>query len=345
MKYLIEIHHGIGDVVQMSGVIETLYYSDPDAEIGIIVYSENRAVLFKNDERVKWIYMINLNDMTKKELLNTVISIRRMQYDYAFISPISNKRAAQLLGMLIGAKITFGEQFVELSRVSKSFRLVQKKDVHIVERNNNVLLASGLVKNVEHPKLIGIESIERIKGDVNKLVGVCIGTSKPAKTWPLERYVDVAIELECRGYGVVFIGGKDEADRFPIELFQYHSHWYNYLGKVDLLGSAALTAECDVVLGGDTGIMHIAAAVDTPTVTIFSCSDPKYHAPYSDNSYIITTKLDCQYCYAKGGYRNCKEYKCINQISVEQVISLLQKVLDGTADDTYRFIRRLPDAQ
>ena len=69
MKYLIEIHHGIGDVVQMTGVWETLYRMDKDADIGVIINLYGRYELLRNDRRIKHIYLLNIHDMPKVQIL------------------------------------------------------------------------------------------------------------------------------------------------------------------------------------------------------------------------------------------------------------------------------------
>lgn len=327
MKYLIEIHHGIGDVVQMTGIIETIYTKDCDAMIDLVLYSENRSELFKNDKRVNKIFYVNLHNKCRTKLIKALISMRKQKYDYAFFSPISNVKGTRILAKIVSAKKSVGEQFKKNNH--RYISVLSNKNDHIVKRNNNLLLQSGFSDSVYNPILRGIE----YKGS-NSLttIGLCIGTSKPSKTWDQTNYIYIAEQLEKIGYIVYFIGGKSEREGFPIELFKEHSEWNNFLGKTDLIESAELLEQCSVVVGGDTGIMHIAAALDVPTITLFSCSDPSLHAPYSDKSYVLTANISCQYCYETGGYDSCHQYRCLEGITVEMVLEAIVGVIKNNAE-------------
>lgn len=339
MKYLIEIHHGLGDVVQITGVIETIYNGDSRADIGLILYDELRADLFEEDPRVNIIYFLNIKKRNK--IVETLKKIRDYRYDYVFFSPISNEIGIQLLAIFLGAKAYYGEQLILLSKISSKYHLINKKDEHIVIRNSRILEATGMFSPISDPKIEGLPKLPDVEGIGNKIIGLCIGTSKPSKTWFIDRYLEVAEYFEKQGYEIVFIGGKNEEKIFPIEVLNIHGAWHNFIGKLNIMESAALTRKCCLVLGGDTGIMHIAAAVNTPTVALFSCSDPRLHAPYSDKSYILTAGVECQYCYETSGYVDCLEYKCLKGITVEKVIEVMQGVLeDSPFVEQFRFKRK-----
>lgn len=334
MKYLIEIHHGIGDIVQMTGVVETLYNTDSDARIDLILLNDSRKSLLKNDHRIKTIYTLDIKNQTWTCLMETIKIIRGCKYDYIFYSSISNVRDTNILALCLNAKKNVGEQFRFLSHLSSRFLHVKKEKTHIVKRNANLLLTAGLTEQVFPPKLIIKETI---KVDSNRVIGLCIGTSKPQKTWAVENYIDVAKHFSSNGYDIVFIGGKVESEWISDEIFIKYPNWHNYMGKLSLTESAALVKSCNLVIGGDTGIMHIAAALNVATVAIFSCSDPGFHAPFSDKSYFLTASVPCQYCYETERLMKCQNYICLSSISVNQVTDLTTNVLKGTAGVIHKF--------
>lgn len=341
MKYLIEIHHGIGDIVQITGLMETINRTDQDAEIDVIVNSKMNAALLEEDTRIGQIFFLNLKTMTKIGIIQEVIKMRKKHYDYMFLSPISNQRDAQLLAAMVGAKNTFGEQLERISKWNKKYHYVPRQDVHIVQRNNNLLLSTKLVQSVCEPalkvkKIAAEKELEKLRAPI---IGICIGTSKSVKTWPLEHYLYVAEQMEQKGYNVVFLGGPQEVRAAKDVEWEKHPHWFNYMGKTDLQGSAALLKHCCVVVGGDTGAMHIAAAVGCATVTLFTCSDPKYHAPYSDKSYVVTANIECQYCYAQGGYNECAEYRCRDLIDKDEVLCVVERVAQKKEAERYKFTK------
>lgn len=342
MKYLIEIHHGIGDIIQITGLIQTISQMDNNSEIGVIVNSKINAQLLEGDTRIKSVYFLNLKTMSKISILHEVMKMRMERYDYMFLSPISNQRDAQLLAILVGAKNIYGEQLRLISKGSKKYHCVERKDVHIVQRNNNLLMATGMVQSVSDP-LLEIKKIpeeKKLEELEHPVIAICIGTSKEVKTWPVERYLYVAKELEKLGYNILFLGGMNEVKATEGVNWSKHPRWHNYIGKTTLMGSAALLRHCSVVLGGDTGALHMAAAVGCKTVTLFTCSDPKYHAPYSEQSYIITTNLECQYCYAQGTYNVCKNYQCRDLINQEEVLQVVECIAAKNEAEQYKFLTK-----
>jgi len=95
-------------------------------------------------------------------------------------------------------------------------------------------------------------------------VGFQPGARYPEKTVPPEIWRHVAKELESRGIGYVVMGGQDEtaeAERYP--------RARNLIGQLGLRASMGAAAALRVLAGGDTGFMHIAAAVGCPTITVF----------------------------------------------------------------------------
>lgn len=75
--------------------------------------------------------------------------------------------------------------------------------------------------------------------------------------------------------------------------------------------------------------MHMAAALDIPTVTLFGPTDPKEFAPYSYKNVNITLNFPCQYCYRKPAMYDCQNNECMKKISVGKV---LKKVTESLED-------------
>jgi lipopolysaccharide heptosyltransferase I len=77
----------------------------------------------------------------------------------------------------------------------------------------------------------------------------------------------------------------------------------------------ALMKKVDMYIGGDTGVMHLAAFARTPVVAIFGPTDVKINGPYSRKSTVVRRELTCSPCKNK----QCEERKCLSGISVDQV--------------------------
>jgi len=82
-----------------------------------------------------------------------------------------------------------------------------------------------------------------------------------------------------------------------------------------------LLKRCSLFIGGDTGPLHLAAAIKTQTIAIYGPSDPLRNGLYGDNHITIHKKLDCSGCYK----RRCDTIKCMEMISVEDVFSAVNR--------------------
>ena len=102
------------------------------------------------------------------------------------------------------------------------------------------------------------------------------------KCWPLERFLELAEKLEQRRVQVLFLWGPIEEERLgqlPAPLLPLHPP-----GLLDLAG---LLSRTDLFVGNDSGPSHIAAAVGTPTLTLFGPTDPRLWSPRSSRARIL----------------------------------------------------------
>ena len=92
--------------------------------------------------------------------------------------------------------------------------------------------------------------------------------------------------------------------------------------ETDINDMAALIGKCDMVIANDSGPMHIAAALNVPTIGLFGPTEPKKHGPYSENSaYIIKDDLDCIMC----NKLECPfDHECMKELSVKEVLTKVE---------------------
>lgn len=111
------------------------------------------------------------------------------------------------------------------------------------------------------------------------------GAGSPAKCWPVERFVELArLILRMRqahngGYGIVFVLGPVEQDRWPAEKVEGIRRGFPALVGPSLADLAGALKGAAAFVGNDSGVAHLAAAVGTPTVALFGPSDPKHFCP------------------------------------------------------------------
>lgn len=290
--------------------------------------------MFPIEAGIDSVYFIDFKTMSKYQILRESLKMRREKFDYLLLSPISNTRASQILALIVNSKMSVG---VQLKNTRKQ-KCISNELKHIVSKNLDLVKALGYSNNLEVPKLyiskIGL-SVE-IKDNT---IALCIGTSIPQKTWAIENYLKVARFFLEKGYYVVILGGKKE--RAELEKISLPKGIIDLTGKLSLIESAGVAGKSKLVIGGDTGVMHMAAAVGAATLTLFSCTNPYLHCPYSEHSYFYKKDLDCQFCaetiaIAEVGL-HCSDCKCIKEILPKDICSLAKDIIDGSADDMYKY--------
>jgi ADP-heptose:LPS heptosyltransferase len=103
-------------------------------------------------------------------------------------------------------------------------------------------------------------------------------------------------------------------------------------GAVDLTDLAGLLSELDLLVTGDTGPMHLAAAVGTPVVAIFGPSNPERYGPLSADARVLRVDLPCSPC---GQVRlppmRCRGHvpDCLDRIETDRVTSAALELLAG----------------
>jgi heptosyltransferase-2 len=98
------------------------------------------------------------------------------------------------------------------------------------------------------------------------------------------------------------------------------------VGKTSPQTLAAVLDQCKLLITNDTGPMHVAAAVGTPTVAIFGSTSPTWTRPFGLGHEVIYKAVECSPCYQK----TCPiGYICLNRITVDEVLKAVQKRLKG----------------
>ena len=143
-----------------------------------------------------------------------------------------------------------------------------------------------------------------------KLLALCPGAEYgPAKRWPEEHYAAVALAAITQGWKVVILGSaKDAAVSQKIGSLVKSSSCINLTGKTSLMEVVALLKLSSAAVSNDSGLMHIAAAVDMHLIAIYGSSDPGFTPPLNPSADIIYLDLECSPCFQRvcpKGHLNC----------------------------------------
>jgi heptosyltransferase-2 len=143
----------------------------------------------------------------------------------------------------------------------------------------------------------------------------------PAKQWPIAYYQELAGKLIAAGYQVWVFGSEKERASGE-QIGQAGKGIINLCGKTHLVDVIDLIALCDSVVSNDSGLMHIACAMDTKVIAIYGSSDPAYTPPLSNQAQVIYLGLECSPCFK----RECPygHYRCLKEIKANKIAKLLE---------------------
>lgn len=252
------------------------------------------------------------------------IKLRGEQYDQSIVLPNSWKSALTPYFANISKRTGYlGE--VRWGLLNDARKLNKQRLSKTVQRF--VALATKPNKQlpiIPQPHLyLDINSVERSKKKFktsaqSKVLGLCPGAEYgPAKRWPEEHYAEVAKKAISKGWQVYLFGSsKDKPVTSHINGLTNHQ-CSDFAGKTNLTEALDLMSLCDQIVSNDSGLMHVAAALNVKTIALYGSSDPTFTPPLSKNAEIITLNLPCSPCFK----RECPlvHLDCLKKITVSSV--------------------------
>lgn len=156
-----------------------------------------------------------------------------------------------------------------------------------------------------------------------RLAILCPGAEYgPAKRWPVEHFATLARELVAQGWTVWTIGSnKDQAIGESIAQLSQGAA-INLCGRTQLADAIDLLSGADVVITNDSGLMHVAAALDRPLVALFGSSSPEFTPPLAQRVAILQNPVPCSPCFA----RTCRygHLDCLSKLLPASVLDAVR---------------------
>ncbi len=155
-----------------------------------------------------------------------------------------------------------------------------------------------------------------------KILALCPGAEYgPAKRWPPQYFAEVAQHKIDQGWQVWLFGSeKDKADAGQINK-ACSGFCSDFSGRTSLAEAVDLLSLADTVVSNDSGLMHVAAALNKKTIAIYGSSDPGFTPPLNAKAQIVSLNLDCAPCFKREcplGHTNC-----LTGIAPEQVLGYI----------------------
>ena len=155
------------------------------------------------------------------------------------------------------------------------------------------------------------------------------GAVGPSKRWTSNGYAALSHRLLAEGFAVWVLGGPDEK---PLATEIVGDSAARDLTGSDLREAILALASASVVVSNDSGLLHVAAALGTPSIGIFGPTSPWHWAPLNPLAATIETthELDCRPCHKPV----CRfgHHRCMQEIGVDQVFMAVQRALRAVAE-------------
>jgi heptosyltransferase-2 len=338
-KILVRSQNWIGDAVMATASLRCIRHSFPDATISVLAKPWVIPILAYNphiDEIIEYD-----GDGVHRGILG-VLRLSRYLRSRRFQGAILLQRAfeAAVLAFLAGIPdrmgyATDGRGFL-LTHKARSSR--QEFDMPRLEHDLRLLEGFGLRPDTKS-LLVPIGPEQRNRAE-ERLRGLGISWNEPVvgfspgavgsvlKRWYPERFAALALRIRDAYQARVLLFGSPGERALGEEICRAASRpWMlNLAGRTALDEAIALIGACGLFVTNDSGLMHVAAALDVPLVGIFGPTDPRRTAPWSRRHVLVRDgDVDCCGCRM----RRCKhEHKCMDRITVDRAYEGVRKVVD-----------------
>lgn len=324
----------VGDMVMAQVLFKLLRRQNPDLQLDVLAPAWSRPITARMPEVARSLDMpVGHGKIMLGERYRLGRALSRQGYQRAFVLPGSLKSA--LVPAFAGIPTRIGWRGEMRYGLIDDIRKLDKKRYPLmIERFAALAFEPGtaLPDPLPAPELVSDPAEgERLRDEYElssdrPVLALCPGAEfGPSKRWPEEHYAALASAKIAQGWQVWLFGSaKDEpvaqriVDAVPDA---ERAHVTSLAGRTSLAEAIDLLACADAVVSNDSGLMHIASALNRPLVALYGSSSPSFTPPLGDRVATVKLDLDCQPCFK----RECPlgHKRCLTELSVEHVLRAL----------------------
>jgi len=326
----------LGDTVCATPALTVIHENFPGVKIDILTHAGDSDLISLENlvDTSMFNEVINYFSTSKRALFR---ELKSKNYDLFIELPQYKARAFrqvrnQFIVFLLGIKQAFGWRFSHSTMFrkwqEKNWKFVNERDrlLDILESNGLQVGSSGFALGIGDSEVDGVKDFFKqsgLNGDA-KSIGFVVGSKLPRTCWPLDNFKEVMNHFTAKDYQALIFGGPSEK-REGDQLAKL-PNVYNFCGVLKPLETAEAMKSCEVVVTNDTGAMHLAYAVGTPVISLFSSRDyPNKWFPPDDgkNQVFRTPDVHCSICFG----RDCPNNICMQAIEPKVIIEATAKLL------------------
>ncbi len=318
----------VGDMVMAQSLFMALKANNPDCLIDVLAPQWSLPLLDRMPEVHAGIAMsLGHGQFALMARYRLGKSLKQKQYDQAILLPNSWKSALIPFFAKIKQRTGYiGEQrwglLNEPRKLDKQFlTMTVQRFVALAYPTERKQRPECPVPVLKIPETSRQQLITKFKlQQTEKILALCPGAEYgPAKRWPAEHFAELAKQKLAEGWAVLIFGS--EKDKVVSEQINQLTDkgCRDFSGKTTLAEAVDLMSLADVVVSNDSGLMHVAAALDKKVIAIYGSSDPKFTPPLNASAKVIDLNLDCSPCFK----RDCPlgHTRCLSDISPQQILA------------------------
>lgn len=337
MQKILVCHTGawIGDMVMLTPSLRALKRAFPDSDLAFLM-RQNVVQMMNANPYVDTCIVDSKTDGGIQSFTRMVRKIREYQFDMAVVLHPTSIRNV-LIPFFAGVPIRIGSNYRRRDIfLTKSCQ--NRTDIHEVEKylkviesiNNNTSNSTDLEYWHTEKETHFTQALLSNEGATSDdtLVAINIGTTWVTKQWDVSNFNEVITKLSDRIPSVKIVITGSSSETAYVDDIKLLDNTINLVGRTDVLQLGALLELSDICVTCDSGPMHIAAAVGTPTVALFGPTDPIRHQPYGEGHTIIEKPVSCRPCYKRTCLRNDTKFICMKEITATEVVETIVNKLD-----------------
>ncbi len=329
----------LGDVLLTTPLVAALRKAWPEARIAYATGAWSLPMIATSDHIDATITLPER--WTPGSLLATARELRRRRFEIVFVPDRSPLLA--LLAWLAGIPVRVG-----LDSAGRGFAYTHRVPLppgvtHEADLYSRLAIQIGLDPPRrlfffprESARAAAATLVSQYRHDERPLIalhpggGQNPGMTLPRKRWLPERWALVADALSRRyGAQVIILGGPGDEDAAAVVANAMRESSMMLVRRWNWEELGAVVERCALFLGHDTGMMHLAVAVGTPTVAVFGPSDPQMYGPYGDHGAAVWRPTPESPCFYNGvALPDCPcAMQCMRNVTHEDVIAAAERVL------------------
>ena len=331
-KILIVGPSWIGDMVMAQSLFKAIKADNPNVLIDVLALAWTKPLLDRMPEINKAITMPVSHGSFGWGVRKTLgHSLRSEHYDQAIV--LANSWKSALIPWFANIPVRTGWRGEMRYGLLNDIRTLDKDALPLMVQRYVSLAYSASQSHIAPSYPTPLMVSEQPKSDFQfalkenqKRLIFCPGAEfGTAKQWPASHYAKLANTLIPQNWQLLILGSKADkaiADKIIQQIDDnLHDVIINCCGKTELSDAIDLLGTADQIISNDSGLMHIAAALQKPLVAIYGPTSPSFTPPLSSNAHIAQIDVDCGPCFQ----RVCPEghHRCMQKINYKQILSLI----------------------